>query len=65
MASLDPGRNWLRAHGYDVADEGLCSHVFEAAMTCDHTFSDDEVHALCRAYGVQLASASAPLAETV
>ena len=29
---------------------GLCSHVFEAAKTCDHTFTDDEVHALCRAY---------------
>ncbi len=65
MSGISNVRYWLRAHGYDPSDEGLCSHVFEAAKTCDHTFTDDEVHALCRAHGVQVASASAPLAETV
>jgi 2-isopropylmalate synthase len=65
MSGISNVRHWLRSHGYDGADEGLCSHVFEAAKTGDHTFSDDEVHALCRAYGVQMAAAQAPLAETV
>ena len=65
MSGISNVRYWLRAHGYDATDEGLCSAVFEAAKTCDHTFSDDEVHALCRGYAVQMASASAPLAETV
>jgi isopropylmalate/homocitrate/citramalate synthase len=65
MSGISNVRHWLRAHGYDVADEGLCSHVFEAAKTCDHTFTDNEVHALCSAYGVKRASDAAPLAETV
>ena len=26
------------------------NYVFEACKTCDHTFTDAEVHALCRAY---------------
>lgn len=65
MSGISNVRYWLRSHGYDEADEGLCSHIFEAAKTCDHTFTDDEVHTLCRVYGVQLATASAPLAETV
>ncbi|HEV3051398.1 MAG TPA: LeuA family protein [Longimicrobium sp.] len=65
MSGISNVRHWLRAHGYDAADEGLCSHLFEAAKTGDHTFSDDEVHALCRAYAVKSASDTAPLAETV
>jgi hypothetical protein len=65
MSGISNVRYWLRAHGYDVADEGLCSHVFEAAKTCDHTFTDDEVHALCSAYAVRSASAAAPVAEAV
>jgi 2-isopropylmalate synthase len=51
MSGISNVRYWLRAHGYDASDEGLCSAVFEAAKTGDHTFTDDEVHALCRAYG--------------
>ncbi|MDP9347744.1 MAG: 2-isopropylmalate synthase, partial [Gemmatimonadota bacterium] len=47
MSGLSNVRYWLRAHGYDCDDEGLCQHVLEAAKRCDHTFSDDEVHALC------------------
>lgn len=49
MSGISNVRYWLKAHGYG-ADEGLCAHVFEAAKTGDHTFTDDEVHALCRAY---------------
>ena len=65
MSGVSNVRYWLRAHGYDPADEGLVNHLFDACKTCDHTFTDDEVHALCRAYTVQEASARAPLAETV
>jgi 2-isopropylmalate synthase len=50
MSGLSNVQYWLRVHGYDVSDEGLCNHVFEAAKKGDHTFSDDEVHDLCRAY---------------
>jgi 2-isopropylmalate synthase len=65
MSGISNVRHWLRAHGYDAADEGLCNHLFEAAKTGNHTFTDDEVHALCRAYAVKSASDTAPLAETV
>ena len=65
MSGISNVRYWLKAHGYDVSDEGLCAHVFEAAKTCDHTFSDAEVHALCSAYAVRAASAAAPMAEAV
>ena len=50
MSGISNVRYWLRSHGYDVADEGLCTHVFEAAKKADHTFTDEEVHALCGAY---------------
>jgi isopropylmalate/homocitrate/citramalate synthase len=50
MSGLSNVRYWLRMHGYDAADEGLAVHVFEAAKTADHTFTDAEVHALCRVY---------------
>jgi 2-isopropylmalate synthase len=50
MSGISNVRHWLKAHGFDGADEGLTAHVFEAAKTCDHTFSDDEVRALCEAY---------------
>lgn len=65
MSGISNVRYWLRSHGYDATDEGLCSHVFEAAKTADHTFTDDEVHALCRAYTVRSAAVGAPVAETV
>jgi 2-isopropylmalate synthase len=53
MSGVSNVRYWLRAHGYDPADEGLANHVFEACKTCDHTFTDDEVHALCREYAAR------------
>ncbi len=58
MSGISNVRYWLKAHGYDAADEGLCNHVFEAAKKCDHTFTSDEVHALCAAY----AASPAPVA---
>jgi 2-isopropylmalate synthase len=50
MSGISNVRYWLRAHGYDATDEALCASVFEAAKTCDHTFTDAEVHALCAAH---------------
>lgn len=58
-------RQWLRSHGYDGANEGLCAHVFKAAKTSDHTFAEGDVHTLCRAYGAKMAAASASVADTV
>ena len=40
-------------------DEAMAAHVFEAAKTCDHTYSDAEVLALCAEYR---ASRTAPAA---
>ncbi len=50
MSGISNVRYWLAQHGYDISDEGLCAHVFEAAKRGDHTFADDEVHALCADY---------------
>jgi 2-isopropylmalate synthase len=50
MSGLSNVRYWLRQHGYGD-DEALAVHVFEAAKRSDHTFSDAEVHALCRVRG--------------
>jgi len=50
MSGLSNVRYWLKVHGFDHEDEGLCSHVFEACKTADHTFSDGEVGKLCEAY---------------
>jgi isopropylmalate/homocitrate/citramalate synthase len=50
MSGISNVRHWLRAHALDGTDDGLAAHVFEAAKTCDHTFTDDEVLALCDAY---------------
>lgn len=49
MSGLSNVRYWLAAHGYQAADD-LANHVFEAAKRADHTFSDEEVYALCRDY---------------
>ncbi|HEU4562620.1 MAG TPA: LeuA family protein [Longimicrobium sp.] len=50
MSGISNVRYWLRARGFDTADDGLANHVFEAAKQCDHTFSDAEVLALCAEY---------------
>jgi isopropylmalate/homocitrate/citramalate synthase len=50
MSGISNVRYWLKAHGYDGADEGLAAHLFEAAKGCNRTFTDDEVHALCSEY---------------
>jgi 2-isopropylmalate synthase len=50
MSGLSNVRYWLRKHGYEGADDGLCEYVLAAAKRSDHTFADEEVHALCVAY---------------
>ena len=59
MSGISNVRYWLKAHGYDAADEGLANHVFEAAKQCDHTFTDAEVNALCAEYAAQQQPAGA------
>jgi 2-isopropylmalate synthase len=49
MSGISNVRYWLRAHGFGD-DEALAAHVFECAKTCDHTYTDAEVLALCAAY---------------
>jgi len=48
MSGVSNVRHWLSEHGYEQADEDLVERIFAAAKTADRTFSDAEVHALCR-----------------
>jgi 2-isopropylmalate synthase len=50
MSGISNVRYWLRAHGFDAADDALANHVFDAAKKCDHTFTDAEVLVLCDQY---------------
>lgn len=65
MSGISNVRHWLGTHGFDRTDEGLCQHVFEAAKQCNHTFSDDEVRALCREFTALSARAAAEPRHTV
>jgi len=48
MSGLSNVKYWLREHGYDPDDEGLCDRIFRAAKETDHTLTEGEVEALCR-----------------
>ena len=48
MSGLSNVKHWLKSHGYDAEDEALCGRLFEAAKHTDHTFTEEELHALCR-----------------
>jgi len=61
MSGISNVRYWLRAHGFGD-DEALAAHVFECAKTCDHTYTDAEVLALCAAYRASLAAPPASAA---
>jgi isopropylmalate/homocitrate/citramalate synthase len=50
MSGLSNVRYWLRTHGVDGDDEGLCQYILDAAKRSDHTLSGAEVFALCEAY---------------
>ncbi len=49
MSGVSNVRYWLREHGYDAEDEDLVQRVFKAAKSSDHTLSEEEIEALCRA----------------
>ena len=57
MSGISNVRYWLRAHGFGD-DEALAAHVFECAKTCDHTYTDAEVLALCAEYRASPAAAA-------
>ena len=48
MSGLSNVKYWLEEHGYDPNDETLCHRIFDAAKRTDHTFTQEELHALCR-----------------
>ncbi len=56
MSGLSNVRYWLKVHGYDTTDDGLCQHLFEAAKRSDHTFGDEEAAALCADYVAMVAA---------
>jgi 2-isopropylmalate synthase len=47
MSGLSNVKHWLKSHGYDPEDETLCRRLFEAAKHTDHTFTEEELRALC------------------
>jgi 2-isopropylmalate synthase len=47
MSGLSNVRYWLRSHGMDPDDDALCEYLFAAAKRADHTFTEEEVRALC------------------
>lgn len=47
MSGLSNVKHWLTKHGYDPDDDALTTRVFNAAKRSDHTFTDEELHALC------------------
>ena len=49
MSGLSNVKHWLREHGYDPNDEALCQRIFNAAKQTDHSLTDGEVRAICRA----------------
>ncbi len=49
MSGLSNVKYWLREHGYDPNDKGLCKRIFKAAKQTDHTLTDGEIRAICRA----------------
>ncbi len=46
VSGLSNVRCWLEEHGYDASDEALCDRLFQAAKVADHTFTDEECHAI-------------------
>jgi 2-isopropylmalate synthase len=46
MSGLSNVKYWLRAHGFDAADEELCGRVFAAAKATDRTLTRREIEAL-------------------
>ena len=49
MSGLSNVKFWLRQNGYDPDDEELCDRIFRAAKQADHTLTEGELEALCRA----------------
>ncbi len=49
MSGISNVKYWLKEHGYDPNDEALCKRIFNAAKKTDHTLTDREVRAICRA----------------
>ena len=49
MSGLSNVKYWLKEHGFDPDDEVLSNRIFSAAKQTDHTLTDREVRAICRA----------------
>ncbi len=48
MSGLSNVKHWLTEHGRDPEDEVLCTRLFEAAKSADHTLTEEELEKLCR-----------------
>jgi 2-isopropylmalate synthase len=48
VSGMSNVKYWLRVHGYDADDEGLCQQVFELAKRSSRVLEESEIHELCR-----------------
>ena len=49
MAGLSNVKYWLRTHGYDADDDGLCERIFAAAKSTDRNLTEEELRSLADA----------------
>ena len=49
LSGISNVKHWLGEHGFDPDDDALCRRIFNAAKLTDHTLTDAEVRAICRA----------------
>lgn len=50
VSGLSNVKYWLREHGYDAEDEGLCKALFDLAKSTDHALSEAEIRAAIEAH---------------
>ena len=48
MSGLSNVKFWLRANGYNLEDEELCTRIFQAAKKTDRTLTKGELEVLCK-----------------
>jgi len=50
MSGLSNVRYWLEHHGYSPPGDALCQFIFAEAKRRSRTFTDEELHELCRTF---------------
>jgi len=59
LSGVSNVRWWMEEHGYAAPDESLCRRVLDAAKRMNRVLTDQEIGALCGAYGAEPAGGEA------